>query len=414
VECYDREVRAPVATAFLATSLAALLAWACSSFTDSDDPGSVDSGASDGPSGGDADVPIDAAGDAGGGNDGGDATTAIGTLALPCPAPLPPTCALDQCTKRVLYSPAMPGSEFPFGIATDSAWVYWLSMKKELNDDLPYDGEGVARVMRVDRNGVVAGSEASVIATDQRRAVAIAMAGDHVYWAAMGGVQAKLRRVRRDCPSNCQPEELTSLSLGSDPIVRLVSIDNETLVAANGPGAVFVVKLTATSAVVSGNAVASGYAALAATAKECFVAGAFSTAVQRIPSQTSTALKFGATPDAGDSGLATGMSPIASDCTSVYGWRGLGSIWRIAGDGGIATEFSVGLGTGDVFDLAADQSYLYAAAPNVGGVFAISLTAAQPEQIAGGNVHRLAVDSAGIYYGEHDANGGGALHMIVK
>lgn len=132
--------------------------------------------------------------------------------------------------------------------------------------------------MRVDRKGQVAGSQSTIIAADQVDAVAIATAGEFVYWAAMGGVQARLRRARRDCASSCPIDELTALALGATPIIELVTVDDETLIAANG-----------------------------------IATGGLTQSVQRIPAQNPSPLTFGSVPDAGDSGLSPGFSPITTD-----------------------------------------------------------------------------------------------------
>ena len=304
--------------------------------------------------------------------------------------------------------------EFPFGIATDSDYVYWVTSSFDEAGDLPYDGMGTAKIMRVDRKGAVAGGRSTVIAAGQRRAVAITMAGDYVYWAAMAGVQAKLRRVRRDCPENCLVEDLTAVALGGAPIIELATINDQTIVLADGDGKITVVKTSPTLTLANGSTQTSDYPALAATSEECFVAGALIPAVTRIPGGTmSTALKFGSTPDAGPS-LNVGLSPMTTDCKDIYGWRGGDSIWKLGGDGGTATEFKTNVGIGDTFDMAADQGYLYLAVPDGPGLFAVSISGGQPQQVIAGNVHRLAVDGQGIYYGDHDKTTGGAVRMIVR
>lgn len=393
----------------------ALLAWACDSFSEGDPPSDVDSGMSaDGPISGDEGLP---AGDGGGGSggDGGDATTILGTLAPNCPRPAAPTCSpLSECENRILYKPPVPGIEFPFGIATDSEYVYWVTSSIETAGDLPYDGMGTARIMRVARSGVLAGAQASLIATGQRRAVAIAMAGDYVYWGAMAGVNAKLRRVRRDCSANCVVEDLDGVPLGGSPIIEMTAIDDQTLVLADGNGLITVVKTTQALTLVHGTTSTSDYPAIAATSAECFVAGGDITAVTRIPGGAAfMAVKFGSIPDSG-SGLRIGVSSMTTDCKDIYGWRGANNVWKVRGDGGTAVAFTAEAGVPAAFEMAADQGYLYLAVPDGPGVFAVSIANAKSQQVAGGNVHRLAVDDKGIYYGDHERTTGGAIRMIVK
>jgi hypothetical protein len=404
------EVRARVIPALLAFPVVALTAWACGSF-DSADDSPLDAG-----SGGDAPADGPRPSDGGGETstlDGGDASTGIGTLAAPCPRPAAPKCVPSQCARRLLYVPATTGTEFPFGIATDSRYVYWVAMSNVEAGDVAYDGKGTSKIMRVDRSGAL-NATATVVATDQRRTMAIAMAGDYVYWPVLtNGTQAFLRRTKRDCATKCQVQELTTAPIGSVPILALVAIDDSTLVAAAEDGAISVVTVNALGGIVSGSGSTAEYPALAVTTGNAIAAAAFTSSVQRIPAQTSTAAPFGTVPDASDSNLFAGLSPITTDCDAIYGWRGAGQFWKIPAAGGTAMPFADS-GLPGTFSMVADQGFIYNGVPNGPGVVALSLATGAEQNVITGNVHRVAVDDVGMYWGDHAQSTGGSLWMMVK
>jgi hypothetical protein len=389
---------------------AALFWGACGAF-DSANEAPADAGAdtpptpTDGPTG-----PPDG-GDAGeGGEDGG---TTVAAHAAPCPRPVGPQCNPESCTRRVLYQPAQPGIEFPYTITTDEAFVYWTTVSAETNGDVPYDGLGVAKIMRVDRGGVLMGSKATVIAEGQRRAHNLAAAGDYLYWVAMNVTgKAQLRRVRRDCAMACPIEPL--VELGSSPVWELVEIDDKTLLAADDAADVYVVSVGVTPALVAATVKTSSYATVTASNTAGFAMGAFAPETKIVPLSTLTPVPHGFIPDAGEgSNLTAGMSPITTDCNDIFGWRNQKEVWKLGVAGGVATKFKT-ISTGDVFSLAADRSWLYVGSANAGGVLAVSIDGLVEQTIQGGNIHRIAVDGAGVYWGDHDAMTGGAIWMMLK
>ena len=71
----------------------------------------------------------------------------------------------------------------------------------------------------------------------------------------------------------------------------------------------------------------------------------------------------------------------------------------------------------EIRDLGADARYVYAAALNTGGIFALQKTSMATAHPYTGNVWNLAVDDDGVYFGEHDpsaAGGAGTIYMLVK
>jgi hypothetical protein len=395
-------VRAPLLLALASLSSIASFLWACDSFDSTDDPPLDDGGTGVDAFGGlDADTGASV-------DDGGlDATTGMGTHAARCPRPPGPTMAPSVAPRIRLYAPADAGTEYPFGITTDSKFVYWTTMSFEMTGDAPYDGAGTAKIMRVDRSG--ANAKATVIATSQRRALSIAIAGDHVYWAALDGTKPVLRRARRDCAANCTVEPV--IALGSGGVLDLVEIDGTHLLASDLDQNVHVVDLSVPTVV--DTQFMSDYPAVTSTSTRGFAASAFASGMYQVTATAPAAFTpFATVPDSGDP-LFPGMSPITTDCNTVYGWRGSAKIWKIGADGGVATAFA-SPPINAVFGLDADQKYLYTAAPDGPGAIAIPIAGGSAETISPGNVFRIAVDDVGVYWGDHDRNSGGAIWMMVK
>lgn len=354
---------------------------------------------------GDLDGSNDAASDA---ND----ASADATVLSVCPRPPGPKSALAACEQRPLYVPANTApKEFPFAIATDSAFVYWVAMRAESPGDVPYDGVGTSRVMRVDRRGAAAASVATIVADGQRDATSLVTAGDWIYWGASNGGAAELRRAPRDCASNCA---VTPLATFVGPrIGRLAAIDAQTLVVQQSDGRTSFVKVVGSSVVANVAATTSDNAGLTTTTTAGFVTGFSSPAITQISATTGGSSQLTSLPEAG-AGQNPGLSTLTTDCSRLYGWRSGERMWTVAIDGGATTDFAVP-GWGAVFDLATDQTWLYAALPNGGGVFAIARNGKTSAiLIRAGNVHRLAVDDVGLYWGDHDNSASGTLWMMVK
>lgn len=388
-----------------AASALALAAWACGSFGDSDDVPSADGGAPIDGAAGDA-----ATNDAGGPVDGGDGGgPVIGTLLAPCPRPPGPTVAPSVAEKRQLYVAPDGGIEQPFGLATDSTWVYWTTLSEELPGDTAYNGRGAGKIMRVDRSGANSGAKASVIASGQRDTVALAMVGDYLYWVAMESSKAVLRRTRRDCSSSCPVNPV--VELGSTVARELAAIGDKALLAIDGNTA-WIIDLGAKPPGVKLTTALADYPALTVTNTAGFLSAGLSKDMKTVPLATLAPGPF-ASIESPDGSALQGMSPLTNDCQDLYGWRGANQIWKIAIAGGPATHFKT-VTPPSVFGFVTDQGFLYMAAPNGPGVVAVSLATGNEETVKSANVHRIAVDDEGVYWGDHDQKSGGGIWMMVK
>lgn len=339
-----------------------------------------------------------------------DAGPKMGAHVPRCPRPPGPSCELSACERRILYAPPSTGVEFPYDIATDSSFVYWTSMFAEDAGDLPYDGIGIARIRRVAR---APGSTPSVIADGQRNARWLAMAGDYLYWLAENGASSiwELRRVRRDCPESCVVENVGPV--GSGLFFGFVAIDDETLLATQFNGTTILLSVpmmgSASFATVT---TTSDLGAVAATSTDGFASGGFTPTVRRIPAATGVATALSTLPDA-SAGENVGLNPLTTDCTTVFGWRGGQHVWRIPIEGGVPAEHAT-LPVSLVFGLVTDRDWIYAASPDGFGLAAISNASGARTMLRAGNIHRVAVDDVGVYWGDHDKTSSGPIWMMVK
>jgi hypothetical protein len=343
-------------------------------------------------------------------SDAADGASALGTVAPPCPRPKGPSCALSACEQRALYLPAAAGVEFPFGIATDSNFVYWVSMRGTgAPDEIPYDGRGESRVMRVDRRGAATGSSATVLVDGQRDATTLAIAGDSLYWGVWTGTVTELRHVRRDCAGNCVAVPVTTL--GSARLSALAAIDSDTLVAQRFDGKTFLVRIVGPGSTTAEAATSSVFPGLATTSSEAIISGASTPVVSRVSAASGSTTPIATMPDA--AGQNPGLVPIATDCAKVYGWRSGQRVWTIALDGGATTDFATPTPV-SIFDLATDRAWLYAGLPDGPGVVAFTPDGGNPTTIRSGSAFRIAVDDLGLYWGDHDKMTAGGLWMMVK
>ncbi len=392
-----------------AAGLAAMTtAASCTTFDTENDP--TPDAASDTSTDGDGAAP-DAAGDAEP-LDGG----SMPALTAVCPPPSGGVKPAESWEKRPLYMPSV-ARMYPFAIATDATHVTWVAQlgtaaDSGLPDNAPYNGIGEGHILRVPKQG----GKTVTLARAQRYARSLALDGDHAYWAIYDTDNvARLVRQRRDadCDAGCAaPELVTSFPPGS-PIVTLRRAAPGVLFALreNGPLFRFVVGSLAPEPVLT----SGDYPALTVTDKEAFLSAGTVAEVGRAgltsgaPNQPLVAI-----PPL--DGGPVGVAPIATDCTSLWMIRELSQpqVLKVSiADASSLVTLANRL-TINAFDLAADSRFVYAASPNAGGVFAIDKNNGASVLLRPGNVFRLAVDSEGIYFGEHDRSGAGALIMIVK
>lgn len=348
-------------------------------------------GADAGPPPADAAAPVADAGDAEASAEGA------------CRAPRAPSCEPAQCAQRELHASA---GGYPFGIATDAAYVYWLEQRAPGD---AYNGTGTATLLRTKRDG---GGAPLLLASSQAQATALALAGGFLYWATYdpspgGPHEAHLRRVSASCTPPCAPEDVTGAApLVGKPIVKIVPFGGDLLLAVQagpvlrwlpGLGAAEIEDLGFAPDVID-------------TGGGAYATGEGKPYVLRIPRGPASVTKpFWLTPLDGG---AAGLHRLATDCTHLFGLRGPSeTLYRAPLDGGALEPIGVGP-SATTYDLGADARWLYAASPNAGGLAVLDPQTGTRVVLASGNVFALAVDDDGVYWGDHD--GTGKLRMMVK
>ncbi len=389
----------------LPVALAAGAIVACGAFTSSADPAGADAS---GDERGDAD-PLDGPGTPDSASL--DASTGDGPSVEPaCPPSPAPGCALGTCVQRTLYVPDAPPA-FPFAIATDSAYVYWLEQRDPVVS-LAYNGNGTARVLRADRTGASDATKVSVLAVGQPSAVALALAPPYLYWATWDGATSTLMRTAAACaPASCSAEVLTTIE---PRITKLVGVGSSALVAMLGDGKIarFPVDATGHVGPSSPLATTSTFPGMALTGTHIYAGGLLTSSIARSDIQGLDTVS--AWVSLGFDGGDVGLTNLATDCTTLFGTRAPGgTVDRVAlSDGAVSPLIVLGR---DVFAVAADAKYLYAASLNGGGFVAVDTVSGGLTVIANGaSTRSVAVDSKGVYWADHQNSGGGTLRMLVK
>lgn len=340
-----------------------------------------------------------------GGADAGGAPDPF-ALVPACPASAAPSCAPAACTRRTLH--AGTPRAFPFDLATDRGHVYWVAQDESDAGD-PYNGTGTARVYRAAKSGG-GGVE---LARDQPLALALALEGEHVYWAVHVGTTSHLRRVRRDgsCSPSCAPPESVAAFPAGVRIKHLRRGGAGVLLALGEGGQLYRVdtggsppaKLLETS----------DYPGFALTNDHLYVGGGAPREIQRVTLANSDVVPSWATMPLRDAG--SGAQHIATDCSSLFlqGHPDSTTYFRVSLAGGVVEPLLST--TRGATALAADARYLYVSDHNAGGVFFHDKTGASAlSPIAAGNIWRLVTDDEGVYWGEHGTQAPGHIFMMVK
>ena len=352
----------------------------------------------------------DPSGDGGTSPEGASGEAATGSSGATCPPSAGPSCALGKCSLRTLYAP--DAAAYPFAIATDSAYVYWLEQRKVGADDDPYNGQGTARVLRTTRAGSNDAAGAEVLATGQQWATGLALVPPYVYWATYDGSRGGLSRVKAACTAPCTPERVVTDYSARFP--RLSAGGTSALLALAENGRVVRFPIDASGTVGNGAVVVTtgDNPGMTVTGTHVYASGFQVDHVARATldgvdsSNRWAPLSF---PAGGDIGITN----LATDCTALFGSRGPGGMLeRVALDTGKVSL--VATLNKDIYDVGADGKYLYVGAPNSGGILAVDTATNEVTQIADGSAFRIAVDSAGVYWGDHTKDVGGKLTMLVK
>lgn len=368
----------------------------CSSFAGSDPADAA-------PEGGTADVVTEPA-DTGTDADGGPPLANPG-CSLPGAASAPPTAWPES--KLVTAGPVVTG--FPFQITTDATHVYWASQSSPDGSavDDAYNGNAVGSVYRVPKKG----GSVVTIASGAAGVQAVALEGEQVYWATYtSNVATIFRRPKTaDCTGGCPNADAVQSLPQGHKVNHLLRVAPQLLAAYTDGGFVFTVALDGLGAVPLAQDVGfSG--SMSAAGGPLFAASPHHAVVWVVPTPgSSLAQSLPLSFTTGD----VGVSPLVSGCTG---------LWMVHKMGGGPTELleapiSVnttslvpvkrGTLTSAPRTLAADAGYVFAAAPDTGGVFFVSTTApasgvARPlASLYQGNVWDLAVDADGVYWGDH-------------
>jgi hypothetical protein len=340
----------------------------------------------------------------------------FGALSPVCPAPSGGTMMPDKWKPRALFVPAAGAlRRYPFSIATDATHVTWVAQVGTVDDGGPdtdpYNGIGLGDVLRVAKTG----GPATTLARGQRFARALALDGDHAYWATFetDGLPRLVRQRRdADCALGCPPEPVTTFPAGP-PIVRLLRAVPGVLFALAENGDLFRYELGTIGP--ERVLTSAPFPALALTDQEAYLAAEKSASVRH----TSVGKKLTTNPlfdIAAVDGGPLGVGPIATDCASLWMVQQVSPPRLLRcpiATPGMVTSLSAPL-TIAPFDLAADSRFVYSAAPNAGGVFAIDKLSGVGVLLQGANVFQIAVDGDGVYFGEHDRKGTGKITMFVK
>jgi hypothetical protein len=326
-----------------------------------------------------------------------------------CTAHRPPGCDPAACEKRTLYASA---GGYPFSIVSDATNVFWVEQRAPGD---PYNGAGLARILRTTRAGSADDSKAEILAIDQPRATALALAPPYLYWTTYEAADAEsyghIKRVGTSCAAPCVPEDVTGGNpLKGNPFRQIVP-DGDALLLVEASGVVFrwVPGLGAAEIGTLGP-----FGSLVATNDGTLGAGPQKSSVVRIaPGGASLAEAFTIPPlDGGAAGLAW----LATDCTTLFGVREpTATLYRgNLGETVVVPMTPVGSGVAAIafFDLAADAKWVYGAGANAGGLIVLEPASGLGLNVAPGNVFAIAVDDQGVYWGEH--GGAGTLRMMVK
>ena len=325
-----------------------------------------------------------------------------------------PSCSPTSCPKLVLHDTAGARTA-PWGIATSDKAVFWLE-QPATNEG--YNGNAMARVLRAPKDP--SGGITTELALGQARAITLAVMGGWVYWTVYDVAVdqfARLRRVRTDCAGGCSPEELLVTTRGVR-IMKLVPVGETTLFGIGEAGQIVRFDVGGAKMSMAGPLFEKpGFASLANTGHHVFVSSNNSPTLARMDLDgTNIDEKFLAVPS-GDGGAEPGINSLWYDCQEkLWARRGPGTdlVSLSLADGQMHTVKAQAKLT--VYDVGGDARYLYLAGANE-GLFALDRQgSATLEPVGGVKVFAVAVDDAGVYWGEHDTDTpmAGTIYMLTK
>ncbi|MCW5831806.1 MAG: hypothetical protein KIS78_05065 [Labilithrix sp.] len=328
-----------------------------------------------------------------------------------------PSSADPACRRTRLYEPAQV--EFPHGIATSSGYVFWSSQIAADSEDVPYDGRGAARILRVSKAGGP-DQDAFVVAHDQRNVRVVTATRSHVYWAAeTEPARFHVIEAAVDCEvSPCEARVVHRVQQGHVP-ERLVALDEGTLLlmADNMVQLVPVAASTPTGAPLRPLPDAFLFPNVARTQEDVFVASVADAELLRLDrAAVSPSLVPFASLPTGDAGHPPGPAAIAGTCDRLWAVDERSELFELSEDR--ATLITTALPPGSWFDAVGDARYVYFGRANGGGVLAYDTQERAVSELFSGSAWHIAVDDDGIYIGDHGdgpkSTYAGAIHVIAK
>jgi len=380
---------------WLVVAIPLAIAVACSDYEDEPSVGGTDAGVEDAPLA----PPVDANGRP------VDAAPSTAAIAPACPpAAYAATCLPGECELRTLSTPNVP--EVVFAVRTDADAVYWLAQPSD-PENKGYNGQGIARVMRVRKSG---GAPADVLVEGQPLTTRLVLDGEWIYWTTpFAGDRVDIRRTRRDCTAPCSFEVLATAT-GTAPTDGLLRLRAGLLALQSTNGFVRTFDVDAKR---FDESLSSGdFPALTATLDRIFVGSGTTTHVSSTPIAGGVTTKWTLPPVEDTAASSPGVVRLATDCTSLFAIRNDRAIWRAPIETGAFTTFTASVDA--TYDVAVDARYFYTAAANAGGVFATDLATGSRITITQGNIWSVTVDDQGVYWGTHEQANGGAIRMMLK
>jgi hypothetical protein len=328
-------------------------------------------------------------------------------------------CAKDpkKCQLRTLYLATK--QEFPFGVATDTANVYWIAQApRDGGADAGAEavrGQAKGTIRRVSKKGDA--TQAAVdLARDQDRATVLVLDGPDLYWIATsvtagGEATSTLRRVRNAASAACSPACPAPEDVATFPaeLRRLVRVGSETFFAVGRGGQLvrFAPGQGAKEVTTTGTS-----PSLARTESHVWAGSGQNPPIARA-ALDGTGLEPAVLSLPPIDASLRGANVLASDCLDLFAVRGT-ELYAARGGAG-PLELLTDLTTNAPLDVVADERFLHLAVPDTGGVYRVSKDGTGIVRLIDGDAWRLAVDDEGVYWGEH-AKGSlaGNLFMLPK
>lgn len=299
--------------------------------------------------------------------------------------------------------------DYPFGIVTDETNVYWVSQYAPLGattaKTAAYNGHGTARIHRAPKLGERVDPGTTILATDQKETLGLALEGDFLYWAVkIDAATMELRRIPRTCSGPCMIEPWMRPTWVS-PVARLVPGPSGILVSLHVDGSVYVIDLARKSATLKTSV--GAYGSLTGRGDRVFASADGNPNVVDVLAPANRPV-FATFPFA----TPAGGSPIATNCSDLFAFRSSDrALWLASATHEGGFSFHADLDQTEVYDLFADRDHVYAASAN-GGLSVVDIATKAKRSQVSGSYWQITADESGVYAGDHAENAPGAIHRF--